>query len=470
MDVARTAYVGLPFRVRRIVAPLVQRLPFSLRYGSTYVAWRRTIAAARADAAFGRELHERALRRTLRLAAEKSPYYRETLSPILGAVPAEGGPVPDALWRSIPLIDGKVVATERDRMCTRPAAELDRSSTGGSSGKPLSFYVDRNRSPTEYAFVMEAWATVGMEEDDWHAVFRGFEIPDPGSRPFEVESSLRELRISVLHMSDDLMPVYLDEIRRRNIRFLKGYPSAFGTLAAYMLRHGLSDGNIRGILLHSEPVHDLYRDRLKRVFPNAVVRGFYGLSEKCAFATECNVPGQYAFDPLYGYTELLDSDGHPVTRPGSRGQIVATGLLYNGMPFIRYNTQDEATLVALPGAANGYRLHLADIRPRSAAQMIVTRSRYLIESNALFMMNDELDGVAELQFEQSRPGIVEMRCVVREPDAEKGAAKFADMVAAKTNGEIEIKVELVDRIPGTVRGKRPLTIQKLDIGGYDQVP
>jgi phenylacetate-CoA ligase len=42
----------------------------------------------------------------------------------------------------------------------------------------------------------------------------------------------------------------------------------------------------------------------------------------------------------------VDDGGGPVVEPGASGRIISTGLLFPGMPFIRYDTGDKAQLVA----------------------------------------------------------------------------------------------------------------------------
>jgi phenylacetate-CoA ligase len=463
LDVVRSAYVGLPPSLRRSVGPILSLLPLRYRFGSRYLAWRQRIAEARRHPEIVQALQQEALQRVLRLAHEKSPFYRDMLSSL---VPAGGDPGAIAgtdLWHRIPVINSTIVRREVERMCTRPRSEIDSGSTGGSSGRPLKFFLDKDRSPVEYAFVMDAWSSAGCTEGDWQAIFRGFHIPDPEETLCEVESGLRELRFSVFHMTDALMPRYLREIERRGVRFIRGYPSALATLAGFAVRAGLVAPNVRGIMLHSEYVHDRYRQLMQRAFPNARLIPFYGLSEKCAFAVEdAHEPGTYDFAPLYGFTELLDDDDRPVTTPGQRGRVVSTGLLYLSMPFIRYDTGDEAELVAPASAQNGWRLRLSGVTPRFSDEYVVTRSGNLFHASALFMIDDELSAITDLQFEQFEPGVLNMRCVLATGASLAVTDAFIAMVADRTDGELQLLVTVFDRIPLSPRGKRPIILQHLD--------
>jgi phenylacetate-CoA ligase len=82
----------------------------------------------------------------------------------------------------------------------------------------------------------------------------------------------------------------------------------------------------------------------------------------------------YEFEPLYGAAELIDDAGRPITEVGQEGRIVGTGFLSTGMPFIRYDTADRATLVEPATAANGQRLQLGQIIPRRKPDFLVSAS------------------------------------------------------------------------------------------------
>lgn len=471
LDVARTAYVGLSPALRQSLGPLLGLLPVRLRYGKKYVEHRHKIETVRRRPGLAERIQRQMLLHVLRNAYEKSPYYRGSLRQVFGADLQIDDLLEPGQWTRIPVIDSKVVARERERMCTRPVAVLDKASTGGSSGQPLSFYTDKDRSPVEYAYVMDAWSRLGMSENDWFATFRGFQIPNWAVSPFDVEPGIRELRFSVFHLSDDLMPIYWREIEQRGIRFMKGYPSALGIFARFAAKNSLVNRGVQGIMLHSEFIHDSCRQTLAKVFPNAQIGSFFGLSEKCAFAVERHEhAGHYLFNPIYGVTELVDEHDRPVTEPGARGRIVSTGLLFSGMPLIRYATGDEATLVELPSADNGFSLELAGIRSRIVDEYFVTRSNYLVHSNCFFMMEDELACITDLQFVQTVPGVVEMRCVLVPGRSAATLDDFASLVAEKSRGEITLEIVIVERIPTTHRGKKQAAIQHLDTRGHLVMP
>jgi hypothetical protein len=89
-------------------------------------------------------------------------------------------------------------------------------------------------------------------------------------------------------------------------------------------------------------------------------------------------PEIYRFNPLYGYTEMVDDDGRSVTEPGQSGRIVSTGLIFRGMPLLRYDTGDTAELIEVASAENGWRMAVGRITPKQGNEWLVGRTGVLI--------------------------------------------------------------------------------------------
>jgi len=470
LDVARGAYVRLPPSARNYLGRVLQFVPTSLKFGKTYRHWRGQIDRARTDTAFVKAYRREALIDVLDRAARLSPYYARTIGPIVDGAPEQALPGSEA-WLKIPVLTRQTVVDNLDGMSTVPLRDLDRVSTDGSSGEPLVFRLDRNRSPIEYAFVHDAWARSGFTATDWRAVFRGLDLGKGETRDMEIEPALKELRLSVFHLNDESMARYLAAIRERNIEFIYGYPSAIAIFCDFLERTGAAPlRQIRGVLPISERIYPHQRTLMTRAFDRAVIVPFYGMSEKVAFAIERpDEPETYEFNPLYGYTELLDEHDQPVTTPGHVGRVVSTGLLFRGMPLIRYDTRDEAELVELPTEANGYRLVLKNLSPRRDSEYVVGRSGTLIPFCGLCVPVDNQNRVREVQFYQDTPGEVELRVVVADghpPDL----SDYLERMAQRSGSDLTLNLQLVDRLPMTNRGKRKFIDQRLPLSLLHEAP
>jgi phenylacetate-CoA ligase len=316
--------------------------------------------------------------------------------------------------------------------------------------------------------VHDAWSRAGYRAGEPRWVMRGVELGAAGAH-MQYDASLAELRCSVFHLSDDVMRSYYEEMRRRGIRYIHGYPSAMAVFASFLLRSGLGPmREIRGVFPISERFYAGYRDVIARAFDRAAIVAFYGLSEKVAFARERDgEPDVYDFDPLYGYTELVDDAGAAVTEPGQMGRIISTGLLFRGMPLIRYQTGDCAELVALPSLGNRYCLAVRKITPKHGHEFFIGRSGILISVSGVLQISDEMFDIREFQFYQDTIGVAVLR-VVPQPGHAPDLASYVDLINRKAAGELDIKIEVVERIATTMRGKRKFIDQRLDIAAFGQ--
>jgi phenylacetate-coenzyme A ligase PaaK-like adenylate-forming protein len=465
LDIARGAYSRLPPQTRSTLASFLRFVPEDLKWGSSYRTWRALLTEARNDPAIIPRHQDRA-RLAVVAAARQSPYYRALFEGIFGVGFEPALMLAEANWVRIPILSSAAVAAQARDMCTRPPEILDTGSTGGSSGQPVKFYLDRNRSPIEYAFVHDAWSRAGFRPGDPRCVFRGVELSNAEATHMQYDPALAELRCSVFHLTDATMRGYYDEIVDRGIRFIHGYPSAIAIFAAYLARAGLAPmAQIVGVFPTSERFSADQNDIVRQAFDRATLVPFYGLSEKVAFA--CALPNDadvFAFDPLYGYTELIDDSGAPVVLPGASGRIISTGLLFPGMPFIRYDTGDSAQLVAPPHAANGHRLTVRAITPKHGTEYLLGRSGALIAVKGIISnLQGTAYGIREYQFYQDTPGEAVVRLVPL-----TGATDFSsyrELLNRKLAGELHMVVEIVDRIAMTPRGKRKFIDQRLDLTG-----
>jgi len=464
IDTARGAYVRSPPFVRRSLAPLVAMLPTRLKFGSRYRTWRERTAKAEADPAYAAEQQLSSLRHLIAKAHEGSPYYRPLIEKAFG---------PDfdpmrleiADLRRMPILTKADLRAAGDRALAVPRWQVDVAETSGSNAeKPFSFFLDKDRSAREMAFVYSVWAQAGYTERDARATLRGVGVGPGGALKHEWDPALRELRLSAFPLSRDDAALYLDQIDRRGIRYLYGYPSSIELFCRQMRALGRTPRlPFRGLLLISEPVYDHQRRIIADVLGEVPIATFYGLSEKAIFGAELpDEPGVYASNPLYGIAELITDCGRPVTEPGREGRLVGTGFLSTGMPFIRYDTGDSARLIEPPGPSNGYRLKVQALSPRRKPDYLVG-----VDGNRLVTMDLTPEqghffaGVQEFQFYQDTPGEVLIRYVPASDGDIEDVERLASYLGGRAGGRLQFSTQPVDRIAGGRGGKRAFIDQRL---------
>ena len=216
--------------------------------------------------------------------------------------------------------------------------------TSGTTGKPLVLWRTHRTMRALYALSVartRLWHGVSRR-DRWAMLGGQLVVPTARRRPpFWVwNGALRQLYMSTYHLAPDLVPHYLDALRRHEVVYLAGYPSSLYALAQEVLRIGRSDVTMRVAITSAEPLRERERETIAAAF-GCPVRETYGMSETVAWASECEA-GTLHLWPEVGLIEVL-ADGQ-VTAPGGLGEFICTGLLNAEFPLIRCRLGDSGRL------------------------------------------------------------------------------------------------------------------------------
>ena len=456
-------WAATPWLIRRSISAPVAALGPGLLLGRRF---RRTYCfvreAERWSTDRAREYQLERLREVCVNAYNNSRYYRESFRKA-GFEPGDLKNLEDL--RGLPLIDKSTVRASLEEMCTvGPMAwGVESTTTSGTSGQPLQFYIGTNRSAIEYAYLQASWARTGYDMHTPMAVFQSSVVPENrhGLR-HRYDPLLKRHYYSNFHMSDDHMHRYLEHIRGIGPCYLYVYPSAVAMLARFV-RDGRvrPPENIRGIIAESEIVFPEQRRFIEDVF-GCRYFSCYGHTEKLVAAAECEASNDYHVWPTYGYFELLDERGDSVTEPGKRGEIVGTGFINTVMPFIRYRTGDFATYVGDRCSACG-REHvlIRDIRGHRIHEFLVARGGHTISWTSLNMHDGTFHNVHKFQFLQDTLGQVVLRIVPGDRFDDSDRKRILHNLERKLDGQIAISLETVREIASSPRGKAIYVDQRL---------
>ena len=316
-------------RLPRPIGQLITHVPYGLRLGPVYTATRREIARfATLDAAARKEEAFRRFRRAVRRAWALNEFYR-SFSEVHGFKPEQLNGFEDI--ERAPVItkaDLRAVALD-DRSAYAPGRIL--TNTGGTSGEPLHFYLDRHAFAREWAHLHAIWDGVGYDSTELKLTFRGRNL---GVCPLKYNAVYNEYLVNAYSppeaQAEAVMQV-ADEIS-----IIHGYPSAIYEFVRHCaaenravldrLRQGL-----KGILFASEYPAPIYRDPVEAELDAPSV-SWYGHSEMAVLAYEVE-RYVYAPFPTYGHCEAVLDDA-------DRYHLVGTSYDNPASPFIRYDTED----------------------------------------------------------------------------------------------------------------------------------
>ena len=203
--------------------------------------------------------------------------------------------------------------------------------TGGTTGTPLAFYVDKNAFAREWAHMHFIWALRGYNYRSVKLTLRGRNL---GKHPFVYNCVHNEFIVNTYLPITQYAHRLLGLILKVKIKFIHGYPSAIYNFLR-QLENYLSDKEFEALkscisccLLGSEYPPPYVTKYLSDTWEMDYI-SWYGHSEMCILAFDSQKNGQYAPMQTYGYAEV-DSD-----------HLLGTSFHNYDMPLIRYDTGDR---------------------------------------------------------------------------------------------------------------------------------
>jgi len=381
----------------------------------------------------------------LDFAYREVPYYR-TLFDQLGLRPTEIGSLRDL--ERIPFLDKEVIRSRRDELQPKfKIAGTKRMSTGGSTGTPVTVFVDRSRAAFTDA--------VRMRAHRWFGVDTGArEIALWGS-PIELgrQDWLRNARdifinsrfLPAFNMSEQRMSEYGVFIQKYRPEKMYGYASSFYLLAEFLKSTNWhSPSELKVIFATAEPLYDFQRRTIEQVF-QCVVAVEYGARDAGLMANECPKGGLHI--PAEGMFIEIDSPDDT-----GLGEIVATNLFSNAMPIVRYRTGDMGRILNEPCPCGRALPRLKSIEGRRT-DFLMTPSGRLIHALAIIYPLREMSFVKQFQVVQERLDKVILRIVLESKMSSLQHRQLMRNAQSALGSGIEIAIEAVDEIPLLASGK-----------------
>ncbi len=451
-------YERLPHGAKRALGWTYRHLPQRLRLGARFGEFQRL--AADCESWSPEEIAEyqlREVRRVLVRASDECPFYQRRF--------AEAKFYPESL-RSLddlsrcPTIGKSDLQQHRDEMTSTavPANRRLSITTGGSTGVPVGFYLEKGVSrPKEQAFLEAQWRRGGYTDGARLAVIRGHVTSDRALGRIESYDATRDwLMLSSYHLTEERLPEYLEAIERFRPDVLHAYPSAALQLAEYLERAGQSWRTpLRCVLAGSERLTLPQKRLLERVFGCRVFR-WYGHSERVVLAAEGRRSELFYFWPTYGYVEFGEPDAEGYC------EVIGTGFHNVAMPLIRYRTGDYVRL-ADPGRDGELEFPWAAVSEVAGREQefLVSRGGRRISLTAFNMHDDLFEGLYAVQFYQDTPGVAEFRYV---PSAAFHTSRLDTLrtgIARKLGDDFEFAFREVRETERTPRGKHRWLVSRL---------
>jgi phenylacetate-CoA ligase len=417
----------------------------------------RRLAELEAAAAVSREeiLRDqfRRLRALLTHAERHVPYYREMFRG-LGITARDIRTLDD--FARLPVLT-KDIVRERLTDLVRddvPRASLVKRHSGGSTGVPLTFFVDRDYLDVADAGIYRYLKQCGWQPGEMVAYFWGGndELDRMPRWEFEVRQRLRRMyQFDPFHSG----PRDMDQWRVRwpaiGATVALGYASTIARFAEFLEATGDRPSPIRGVFTTAERLYPKQRQLIAQVF-GCPVFDCYGSSEVRNIAVECR-RGRMHINADF---VVVETAGPSTAGPSP---FIVTSLRNFAMPFIRYGNEDCGAL-AEDSCDCGNQSPLLRLGIARIADNFTMPDGRVVHGEYFTHLMYGADGVESFQFHQTARDAITL-WVVPGPGAPAGRERtirhVVDRVRELGVGRVRVEVREVATIPLTPSGKHRFT-------------
>lgn len=367
--------------------------------------------------------------------------------------------------KEIPLLEKEIIKNHFDEFVPYNVKRkfLFKGTSGGTTGSPLSLYVDRKRVESEHAFIMRQYRWAGCSWKDRIASFRGdIIVPVEQKKPpfWRYDAYTKEMLFSTYHISESTAEEYLKQLHTFDPQFIYAYPSCLFLIAQYAEKsdYKIDLRSLRCIGTSSETLFEYQKKVIERVF-RVRIFDWYGQFERVIFIGTCEF-GNYHIFPDYGVTEFLpytESDGNALF------ELVGTGFINKVMPLIRYRTNDIVSLIDEPCPCGRNFPRIKKILGRTNDAIVTPEGRIIGMIDNVFK---DIKHISMAQIHQKKLNELEI-LVAAEPEFNiSDEKKIIHNMLLRVGNQMKITVKRVNRIPRSSRGKYKLIVSEFQSGQF----
>jgi phenylacetate-CoA ligase len=433
--------------VRNVIYPL-----WTQRDHPAYRRYARSFNASQylsADELHDLQLH--LLRKQLLHAYRNVPFYRRRMER-LSLTPVDIEALDDL--RYLPPLTKKDIQDHKEEMLATniPPRKRVENQTGGSTGSPLQFWVDKERFDSRRASTDRHNAWANFYPGDWLAVLWGstFDIgTDVRPKITWRERFLeRTLMLNTSLVTRDDLNAFVEVLRRYRPRFLKAYAQAADMFARHCQESGITDIRFEAIITSAEMLLPDARVRIEQTFGGRVFNR-YGCREVSVIASECDQHTGMHVNADALLVEVEPMDG----LPGNQGRVLVTDLYNRSMPLIRYEIGDVASWeLGAPCPCGRNFPRLSSVAGR-ITDFLVLPDGSMVSGPSLALLIGQTPEVRQAQFVQFSPTEIELKVVPHLGYGEQTVSSLAHRLRPYLRDQVRLRVVPVETIAAEASGK-----------------
>lgn len=363
---------------------------------------------------------------------------------------------PMAALTNFPVLTKKAFIAKSEAYLTQgiDKTQLIANRTGGSTGEPVRFYLDRKTVEFYEAARWRGLSWWGINIGDRSAMIWGSPIEMNSQQQLSYRVKERYLKNRIFIPAYALNPAsirqYVDTLNSYRPKYLYGYASALHVFAEMMLATNISlTFKLQGVVSTSETLHDFQREKIEQAFGCHTVNE-YGARDGGIIAYECPA-GHMHIAAENAYLEVVDMTTQQPVVPGQTGSILVTDLNNYAMPRLRYALGDVGALSPETCSCGLGLPVLEQIQGREDDTFVAVNGN-LVHGHFVNHIARNLTGIHQFQLIQHSQTSATLK-IVQKPNFTQSELDFFLAEIHSMLGPIEIQVEMVDSIPTSSSGK-----------------
>jgi phenylacetate-CoA ligase len=351
---------------------------------------------------------------------------------------------------------------------TAHKADLFRHHSGGSTGRPVSFYRDRQDADLSEAGSYRTLEQCGWKPGEMVAFIWGSneKVEKMSRLEFEARQILRRSYLfDPFASSAEDMDRWIKRWRRLRPSVAFGYASTLARFAAHVERCGAKLPPLKGAFTTAEKLYKPQRETIERAL-HCKAFDCYGSSEVRNIAAECpNGSMHLHSDFVVAETE----PGGPGARP-----FLFTALNNYAMPFIRYRNEDCGQLLSETRACGcGSNFPVMKLDVARVSDSFTFPGGRVVHGEYFTHLMYGSDGIESFQFHQIAREKMVLWVVPGPGDADRRAEtvrKAVEEVKRLAPCRIEVEVRETDSIELSAQGKHRFTRSDVPVSETAETP
>jgi phenylacetate-CoA ligase len=399
------------------------------------------------------------VRAIVRHAFDTVPYYKRIIGD-LGFDPRDIKSLDDL--KKLPIISKQEIIEDyssfKSDLFTKNNP-MERS-TGGTTGIPFRYYNDRLSWGLNWATKIRTFSWGGYRFGaDKIAVLKGGSMERKGN--FSPKTMFWKYlhnyyTIPIINMTSESMDYHYNQITRRKIRFIRGFPSALFVFAKYLQSKGVTY-RMDGVFTSAEVLYDYQRSVIENVFGHYIIDA-YGCGDGMAGANQCEFHHDYHVNIETSYLEVITDSG-TTALSGEEGNVVLTSLYDYSMPLIRYMPGDRAIPSSCECPCGRTLPLLSKILGRSADLFYLPNGRVFNGLSVPF--EDWDDRIEKFQLIHEQPDLVVLKLVPRANYTQEDSHSIKKLLAHNLGDGVDVRIDTVNEIEQTHAGKFRYIVSKV---------